>query len=406
LEPKRLVEQAKRILYGNLKTFGTHRIVVPHLSTYPVPYCWDTGFHVMALAHIDAELAKENVGALLSLQRSDGMIPNAPSEVNDQDLRSQAPIVIYSVKYYLDATGDIDSVRGWYPKLKRFYEWWNNYGDPSGSIKGLVSPFSGARATNTKLGYYATCSTGMDNHPVYDFTKGQTIARGDYYFLPVEDVFLSGVLAADAKALSEMAEKIGLNDDLRYFEREFSEKTSVINKYLWSDEEGFYYPVDWQGNRIRVKTAQAFTPLFAGIPGFSKASRLIAHLTSPKEFWGRHGIPTISFDDRKYMTCQEPWTFSSDPYYWRGPIWAPTTCLVFIGLLNLGRRDLAEELTAKWLNLIEDTKIFPEYFYENGKPENVRNLENFGWTAAVTIFMSVNTGLVSADELRELAFKQ
>jgi len=59
---------------------------------------------MMALAHIDATLAKENIEALLSLQRSDGMIPNAPTEVNDQDLRSQAPIVIYSTKYYLDVT--------------------------------------------------------------------------------------------------------------------------------------------------------------------------------------------------------------------------------------------------------------------------------------------------------------
>lgn len=50
---EQLIIKAKEILYENLKEFGKHRIVVPHLSGYPIPYCWDTAFHVLALSHID-----------------------------------------------------------------------------------------------------------------------------------------------------------------------------------------------------------------------------------------------------------------------------------------------------------------------------------------------------------------
>jgi len=122
LKLDQLIIKAKEILYENLKEFGEHKIIVPHLNGYPIPYCWDTAFHVLALSHIDPLLAKENIEALLSLQKENGMIPNAPIEVYNQDLRSQPPVIIYAVNYYSNTTKDFESLKNWYPKLKKFYE--------------------------------------------------------------------------------------------------------------------------------------------------------------------------------------------------------------------------------------------------------------------------------------------
>jgi len=398
LKLNQLIIKAKEILYENLKEFKGNRIVVPHLNGYPMPYCWDTAFHVLALSHIDPLIAKENIEALLSLQKEDGMIPNAPTEAYNQDLRSQPPIIIYAVNYYSNVTKDFESLSNWYPKLKKFYEWWNNYGDPIDSINGLVSPFTGARREDEMMAYWAICSTGMDNHALYDFVNGKNLKRDNFYYIPIEDLLLNNVLAADAEALFEIANKLGIENDAKKFQNEYYKKASLINKYMWNEKESFYYSIDWKGNIVKVKSIQAFMPLFSKILDYENASHLISHLISSKEFWGKYGIPTIAFDDEKYMSPQPSWLYSLDPYYWRGPIWAPTTYFIFKGLLNYGYKEIAKELAIKWFNLINKTKVFAEYYYEDGKPGST-GLYNFGWTAAVTIILAIESNLVKSKYL-------
>jgi len=394
-----LLKRAREIIYMNVKRFGDYRIVVPHYKAYPMPYCWDTAFHVLALVHIDSQLAKENIEGLLSFMREDGMIPNAPIERENQDLRSQPPIILYAAKYYLENTNDAESLKKWYPLLKKHYEWWRKNGSPAGSIRGLISPFSGARGYSPRAAYWAVCSTGMDNHPVYDFTGGRVTKVGEYYYLEVEDLLLTGSLSAGAKALCEIADVLGYGKDKEYFQKEFDELSLLINEYMWFEDEGFCYPITWKGERMEIKTIQAFTMLYASVLDHSRASKLISHLTSPKEFWGEYGIPTIAFDDKLYMTKQPQWMYSRDPYYWRGPIWPPTTVLIALGLLNYGYRDLVEKIADKWLKLIGKSGVFAEYYYENGNPGSTRRF-NFGWTAAATILLALKSGFAAEEEIK------
>jgi neutral trehalase len=398
-----LVKDAVAVLDRNTKKFGGQEIVVPAPKAYPVPYCWDTAFHVMALAHLDADRARRNVDALLSLQRPDGMIPNAPLRAGDQDLRSQPPIILYSVRRYLELTKDLESARRWFPKLALFYDWWAVKGDPQNSIPGLVAPFSGARLTTRILSsltatmgvrrerfagpaVLAICSTGMDNHPTYDFAEGRTVKIDHFYYLTIEDLLLNSALVAGAEALSELARALGKREEAKKFGIEHERRAELMNQYMWSEEESFYFPVQWSGVKVKVKSIQALATLWAGIPERRKASKLINHLSSPREFWGRYGIPTVAFDDPKHLTPQPVWMRSKDPYYWRGTIWAPTTMLAFEGLRRYGRKDLARRLALKWMELV-DKSGFAEYFYPEGRPGRA-NPEDFGWTAAATIYLA------------------
>jgi glycogen debranching enzyme len=397
-----LIEAAEKVLERNTKTFNGKEIVVPALRAYPVPYCWDTAFHVMALSHLNPQKARENVEALLSLQRKDGLIPNAPLKTADQDLRSQPPIILYAVERYLDLTGDLESVKRWFPKLVLFYEWWSKWGDPAGSIQGLVAPFSGIRTTTRILSSFmntirvrrerfacpavlAICSTGMDNHPIYDFANGRTVKTGKFHYLALEDLLLNSALVAGAEALSKIAKRLGKKEEARRFNAEREQKAKLVNLYMWSEEEGIYFPVDWNGAKIKVKSVQAFATLWAGIPDRKRASKLLLHL-NPNEFWGRYGIPTVAFDDPKHLTPQPAWMCSKDPYYWRGTIWPPTTVLSFEGLRRYHRRNLARELALKWMELVEKSG-FAEYFYPDGRPGRA-NPEEFGWTAAATVYLA------------------
>jgi len=400
--PKETLDLALKVLEHNLSNFKGYRMIVPHLDRYPVPYCWDTAFHVLGLINVCPKLARENIDGLLSLAREDGLIPNAPLERGDQDLRSQPPLIIFAVNEYYEKTQDIVSLSRWYPTLRKYYLWWKKYGSPQGNFQGFIAPFTGTRTPQSNmLAYWAVCSTGMDNHAVYDPTNGQTININGYYYLPVLDVFLSSIMASAAKSLSKIAFALNIKEDRRFFEEEYKDMKMRVNLYMWEDKDSFYYSLLLNGEKIKTRSIQAFTTLFAEIPENDMASGLINYLEDNREFKGEFGIPTISFSDKKYMTPQPEWLYSRDPYYWRGPIWAPTTYLVFRGLQNYGLTKKAEEIVYKWLSLIMRAGGFYEYYYNDGSPGRT-HLDNFGWTAAVTIKLLFDAKLVSEKDVQAL----
>lgn len=391
-----LASRAVNVLRNNTVKFKGYRVTVPHLLRYPIPYCWDTAFHALAFLLFDITLARENIECLLSLEDAEGKIPNAPTEAGDQDLRSQPPIIIYSALRFYEVVRTRDILEKWYPSLKRYYWWWREKGDPLRT--GFISPFTGTRAgVDSRAAYWAVCSTGMDNHPVYDFADGTAIEVKGLFYIPVKDLLLTSSLALAARALAEMARLLNYSDDEAAFKHEYQLLSERMKQELWDDKEGFFFPVDWKGYQVRVKTVQAFTTLIAGIPDGDQRKSLVHHLTAPEEFWGTFGIPSVAFDDKKYMTPQPGWYYSRDPYYWRGPIWAPTTYIVFRGLLDNGYVRLAVDLAQRWLSLVVSGE-FPEYFYADGRP-GASGLSNFGWTASVTISMLVESGLLDVSKI-------
>jgi len=377
-------------------------MVVPHLVKYPVPYCWDTAFHTLGLLHVSPILARENIEGLLSLARNDGLIPNAPLEQGDQDLRSQPPLIMLAAYEYYEKTRDLPSLKRWYHTLRKYHFWWKKNGSPQEVFKGLIAPFTGTRdPQNPMLAYWAVCSTGMDNHATYDLVNGKVLNIQGYHYIPVLDVFLSSVLAASSKYLSIMARVLNLKEDSLLFEEEYRNMKERINEHMWDVEDSFYYSLMLDGKKIKTRSVQAFVTLFAEIPDKSMAYKLVEYLEEEQEFNGEYGVPTISFSDEKFMTPQPKWMFSRDPYYWRGPIWAPTTYLVFKGLRNYGYLKNAEEIVSKWISLIREAGGFYEYYYTDGSPGGTK-LNDFGWTAAVTIKLLVDSNFVSEKEIQEL----
>ncbi|MEM4374391.1 MAG: trehalase family glycosidase [Nitrososphaerota archaeon] len=379
-----LLKRAVETLYANVVEYNGRRCVVPHVSYYPWIYCWDTALHVIALSYVDPALAKENVEALLSTQGRDGMIPNAPTPKDDQDMRSQPPLIIHAVRRYAEITADIDSVRSWYDRLAKFYWWWRRRGVPPSSSNSLASPFTGARRTTDLIGYWAVCSTGMDNHPIYDGLGGGIVYGDGLFYIPVKDLLLNSILAESADSLSKLAEQIGRLDDKMAMRREFEKLSHTINAQMWYSRDSFYYPLTFDGEHVKTLSCQGFTPLIAGIPSRGEAERLIQHLTSPREFWTEHGITSIAQSDPKFMTPQPSWLHSRDPYYWRGPIWAPIQYITYAGLRKYGENRNARRLAENWLETMGRDPLFPEYYYPDGSL-GLKKLTHFSWTAAVTI---------------------
>ncbi|MEM4417412.1 MAG: trehalase family glycosidase, partial [Nitrososphaerota archaeon] len=264
-ERRQSIEKALKVLRSNVLPLNSYKAVVPHPSYYPWVYCWDTALHVMALSYVDAELAKENVDALLSFQRADGMIPNAPTSKDDQDMRSQPPLIVHAVRRYVEVTGDYQSARRWFEGLLKYHMWWRRVGVHPEAPHALASPFTGTRVETDLTAYWAVCSTGMDNHAVYDKTEGRLLLHNNYYYLPMEDLLINSMLAESARSLVTIAEWVGRMDEVDAMSEEYRIISRKVEQFMWDEESGFYYPCSFKEKRIAVKSCQTFAPLLAGI---------------------------------------------------------------------------------------------------------------------------------------------
>lgn len=138
VRPSSLIERARTVLRDNLVfTASGQRYIRPAPMTSEQQWLWDSWFHAIVNTHLDAQLAMDEIAALLSHQLTDGddagMLPHmiywqgGGRELWGRDDRStitQPPVVAYAVERIYDATYDGAFVRRVYPALKAYHAWW------------------------------------------------------------------------------------------------------------------------------------------------------------------------------------------------------------------------------------------------------------------------------------------
>ncbi len=87
-------------------------------------------------------------------------------------------------------------------------------------------------------------------------------------------------------------------------------------------------------------------------------------------FYTEHGVASESPKSSFYV----------NDGYWRGPIWAPTTCLIYLGLINSNQEQIAKELRMKYIKLCDEYGYAENFNALTG--EGLRD-KSFAWTAAV-----------------------
>ncbi len=395
-----LYNAAMTTLTSNIKNYQGYNTIVPHAQAYPIPYCWDTYFSALSALNFNTTLAREIINAAFATQKANGMIPNAPSPACDMDMHSQMPLLANAVLEYYLATADTASLKVWYPKLRAYYDWYETYGDPEGSLYMLISPFTSRRTpADNKTAFFIASATGLDNFPVYDFTGGRTIRIGNYHYFGISDLLLSSGMALFAQSMASIAEILGDSSAQTIYARKHAFLANLINQYMWDFNDGLYKPVFWNTTKVDINTVQTFLPLIANIPSPTQASALLTHLMNNSEYNLQYGIPTVAANDPHYYSPQPPYFHSADPDYWRGNIWAPTTYLVYRGLNNYGYQKEAEEIATKWLSTVNNEAYCPFAEYYNAKTGRAGNsLSNFSWTAAVTVLLLAELSKVSSQE--------
>jgi hypothetical protein len=343
-------------------------------------WLWDSAFHAVGLAHLNAHMAGDALRALFELQSEEGQIalcaqPEGSAAMGEY---TQPPIVAWAAWHAYMTAGDDAMLRDIYEPLKKYLRWFEEHRQAASGLFGWRLAGAKPEAVRAARGG----ESGMDNSPRFDEANEMTA------------VDLSSYMACEYDRMTRMALLIGNDEDAAHFGMRRAWIAGLINELLWDEDDGIYYDLDGEGAPIRVKTPAGLLPMLARIPEPEKVERLSAWALDPDGFGAPFPLATVA--------RREP-SYSKD--MWRGPTWANMNLLVHDGLQICGMAEAARSVAVRTIEEIarwyaESGVLFEFYDAEGETPpwqlprkggsgaDNAMGfgvIEDYHWTAAVYI---------------------
>jgi len=336
-----------------------YEALAPSKAFYIGLWLWDSALHALAYRHTDPELARNQLRAFLSLQESNGMLPDAifdESAVFELDHPIQGkvtkpPILAWAALKIHELAPDKAFLREVYPALARLNSWWLKHNDPG----------------HTGLAHYLhPYSSGWDDSPAWE------------HGMPMESPDLNTYLYISMQSLARMAQTLRLRSEAALWRQAADLLLQRMLERLWDEESGVFQILH-DGKPVPVLTPMHLMPLWTGKLPARITRKLIKVLTDKRRFWGNVKLPTVARTDPAF----DPDTM------WRGPAWVNINYF-FIEALNLARKpELAHELRAATLDMVmSQPSIYEYYSAATGEPP-VHSAPAFGWSAALFIDLAL-----------------
>lgn len=314
-------------------------------------FTWDTHHMTLRFAmNGHPEMMKFFLLTMFQFQRSSGFVPCVCSSVNGGGCTSgfhAQPFLAQNAAEYLNLTGDMETIRELFDKLKKYLDCWLTvYRAPMGLFR-----------------WGETWMSGFDNEITGTIFPVGTILPPD----------LPSLLYMECRAMEYIAQK--LQRDNTEFKTRAKRIKDAVNEYLWDEEMGIYscwnlctgkLQTRWGDGHLNSSVGKyayvscpALVPLFAGIAEPECAERMIeTYVLSPDHFRSRFGIRSLSKSSEYYNNAR----WGNPPRFgdwsrltnsnWQGPVWIPLNWFVFHGLLRYGFRQEAEALADDTVELI------------------------------------------------------
>ncbi|AFZ15125.1 hypothetical protein Cri9333_4339 [Crinalium epipsammum PCC 9333] len=380
-------KQGRNIDWQHL--FNEDIISMPDKWEYPWYAAWDLAFHLVPLAMIDPDFAKQQLDRLTRewYMHPNGQIPAyewALSDVNPP-VHAWAAMRVYQIEKKMYGRCDRKFLERVFQKLLLNFTWWVNRKDVDGK-----NVFQGG-------------FLGLDNIGVFDRSAplpgGGQISQAD-------GTSWMGMYCLNLLAIAlELAIELPVYEDIasKFFEH-FLYIADAINHLgsdqteLWDETDGFFYDVLHCSSRnqlrVKVRSMVGLIPLFAittiepetlsKLPNFKrrlewfirnrpelkqnvacmetpgvgekrllsivnsdKLRRILQKMLDESEFLSEYGIRAISryhaehpyilnIDGQEYRVDYEPGESSTAMFggnsNWRGPIWFPVNYLIIESL--------------------------------------------------------------------------
>ena len=391
-----------------------------------IQFNWDTFLSSWSASWVDTELAMENMLSGYDAQLPDGKIPLHIRPGREH--AAEPPITAGRSQHIVQGitlwntylhTKDKQWADECYRRAKKANEWWfsdrgdgQKYRDPldwgllsfgydpeaeMGILGARLQPYVG----KAQYAYFET----YDDSP--QWTTGayfksvvncQNITEDDvddeakyidrYHTADIYTLERCCLYAVDCECLSKLANALGYPDDAALFDERYRQMARRINDRMWSEEDGCYYNLKFDGTLSKKQSPDCFMPLMTGLVPADRKKRLLSVLKDENKFWGDYMIPSIARDDPAF----------SGQAYWRGQIWPPQVLWTYLGLKRSCEPELAWEFANK------AGKMLAREWEENGfTPENYN-----GYTGRCSGAMHYNWGvLMGLPMLNELvAFEE
>ena len=313
-------------------------------------WSWDNAFSALGLAAIDPELAIDQFMAIYDHQDISGLLPDF---VNDQQVSfafTKPP------------------VHGWAVKLiQQRYPGWareDQMTQLAHHIERQVSYWlDHARASDADLPFYTHGNdSGWDNASFFEFGG------------PVISPDLPAFLISALDLLAEQCSVAGAQTASDQFVAGADELTKMLLSQLWNGETFTCQKAHEPDAVLPVSSLIQFVPLIIGDRLPDEIANLLVDRLTTSHFLTEYGPATEQTDSEFYKPNG----------YWRGPIWAPTTLLLFDGLRQQGQADLAVQIARNFCATVRMSGMSENF---NAKTGEALVDPAFAWTAAVYLFL-------------------
>ncbi|KAK4193005.1 hypothetical protein QBC35DRAFT_161936 [Podospora australis] len=401
---------------------------IPSRPFFPRGFLWDEGFHLLPIADWDIDLTLEIVKSWFNLIDEDGWI--AREQILGAEARSKVPqefqvqyphyanpptlflVVDQFVERLLKmngslpagkerlsqseslATASLDNpevgmeyLRRLYPLLRRQFEWFRK--TQRGDIKSYDREAYNSKEAYRWRGRTVThCLTsGLDDYP-----RPQPPHPGELH------VDLMSWVGFMTKSLINIADSLGLAEDVDEYRKILDAIEHNLNDLHWSEKDGCYCDAtidDFEENKLVCH--KGYISLFPFLTGLVRADdpklgRMLSLIGDEEELWTPYGLRSLSKQDELYGTAEN---------YWRSPIWININYLAITQLYNVAKQDgphkekardlytrLRKNVVENVYNSWEETGFaWEQYNPDTGKGQRTQHFT--GWTSLVVKIMAM-----------------
>jgi hypothetical protein len=348
----------------------------PSVGHYPWQWYWDSCFTAIVWRRLAAERARRELETLLAAQRDDGFIahtifwsslPRGPRRIT-YNITSRAARTTASIQppalawAWRIAVGD-PSLE---PRIRRHHEWLAAERDLEGDgLIWIVQPDE----------------SGLDSSPQFDpIWRGRAHARPGFVLLVHRNRRLGYDLrridAAGGPVCCEVMTNVLYG--LSRLALGQPSLTPVIVERMYDERTGLFWPLTRpELSGPPPTTWTAMSPL--ALPDLPEqiGRRLVEeHLLDPGRFWTPVPPASVSVSDPAFSVRDT--VLPGLRRYWRGPTWVNAAWLLWLGLVRLGYREQALELTSRLIQPVLANGLREYYDPYSGRGMGARE---FGWSA-------------------------
>ena len=317
-------------------------------------WSWDICFNALALVRADHRLAWDQLFSILDQQKENGLLPDVVSDLNNNFGFNKPPVWGWTIMKMLPHTPKKfhhHYIKEVYPKIVAFTQWW--YANRDLGKRGVCAYMHGN-------------DSGWDNATIFDSRSA------------VESPDLTAFLILQAESLEYMAGFLGKETEAVKWANLAKEQLALFKKIFINQDHLKYWILSDKGPQPETGDCLLTRiPLILGnrLPEAIK-NKITSDLSREDYFLTPYGLASEAVTSSKYQSNG----------YWRGPVWAPSTYLIFEGLLASGNQEIAQKIARRFCDMVAQKSTFHENY--NALTGLGQYDSGLTWTASDFLLMS------------------